>query len=181
MCHILLTDPKFFSALLLIDQELAQQRQAAGCACGGALHKADYPRKPRGCPVEARPDCASRFSFCCNRCRKRATAQSVRFLGRRLYLALAVVLLSGRRAGQRAAQAQLAQTLAVPARTVARWRRWWLVVFPETPLWQANRARFMPPVAPADLPSGLLARFAGAAPQAMAHLLVFLLPLSVTP
>ena len=170
MCHILLTDPKFFSLLLSIDRELAQQRQAAGCPCGGALHKADYPRKPRGCPAEARPDCASRFSFCCNRCRKRATAQSVRFLGRRVYLALAVVLFPGRRAGQGTAQARLAQALAVPARTVARWRQWWTQVFPTTPLWQANCARFMPPLAPAELPSGLLARFAGAAPQAMAHL-----------
>lgn len=181
MCHILLTDPKFFSVLLLIDRELALQHQAAGCPCGGVLHKADYPRKPRGCPAEARPDCASRFSFCCNRCRKRATAQSVRFLGRRVYLSLAVVLLSGRRAGQRAAQAKLAQTLAVPARTVARWRRWWIQVFPTTPLWQAHCARFMPPVASADLPSGLLARFAGTVQQAMAHLLTFLLPLSVPP
>jgi len=38
----------------------------------------------------------------------------------------------------------------------------------------------MPPLAPAELPSGLLARFVGAAPQAMAHLLAFLLPLSAT-
>jgi hypothetical protein len=97
VCHILLNDPKFFSVLLLIDRDLAQQCQAAGCPCGGALHKANYPRKPRGCPPDARTDCALRFSFCCNRCRKRMTAQSVRFLGRRVYLSLAVVLLCGRR------------------------------------------------------------------------------------
>ena len=32
------------------------------------------------------------FSFCCHRCRKRATSVSVRFFGRRVYLGLAVVL-----------------------------------------------------------------------------------------
>jgi hypothetical protein len=91
VCHILLNDTQFFSMLLLIDRDLGRQRQALGCDCGGNLHKADYPRKPRGCPREARADCASRFSFCCSRCRKRVTAESVRFLGRRVYLSLAVV------------------------------------------------------------------------------------------
>lgn len=180
MCHILLNDPKFFSVLLLIDHELARQLQAAGCPCGGTLHKANYPRKPRGCPPEARADCEVRFSFCCHDCRKRMTAQSTRFLGRRVYLSLAVVLLSGRRAGRTAAQAQVAHALAVPPRTVARWRHWWTHLFPATTLWQAYCARFMPPVAPTEMPSGLLARFAGTAPQSMQRLLAFLCPLSVS-
>lgn len=85
MCHILLNDPKFFSLLLHIDRDLAQQCRAAGCPCGGTLHQANYPRKPRGCPREARADCERRFSFCCNRCRRRITARSVRFMGRRAY------------------------------------------------------------------------------------------------
>lgn len=98
MCHILLQDPKFFQLLLRIDIDLAAQTLAGKCPCGGVLHKADYPRKPRGCPIEVRADYASRFSFCCSRCRKRSTAMSVRFLGRRVYLSLVVVLLSARRA-----------------------------------------------------------------------------------
>jgi hypothetical protein len=98
VCHALLQDIKFFKLLLHIDHELAAQTRGVGCPCGGILHQANYPRKPRGCPNELRSVYASRFSFSCNRCRKRATSQSVRFLGRRVYLALAVVLVWGPRA-----------------------------------------------------------------------------------
>lgn len=92
MSHFLLQDPRFFELLLRIDQELAQRSHAAGCACGGVLHCGNYPRKPRGCLIEVRFKFETRFSFCCNLCRKRTTSVSVRFLGRRVYLALAVVL-----------------------------------------------------------------------------------------
>ena len=94
VCHILLQDPKFFQLLLRIDIELAAQTCANRCPCGGVLHVADYPRKPRGCPREVRGDYTSRFSFCCSLCRKRTTAMSVRFLGRRVYLSLLVVATS---------------------------------------------------------------------------------------
>lgn len=75
----------------------------------------------------------------------------MRFLGRRVYLSLAVAL------------------VALVASSVSN----------DTAL--AGPLRFMPPVAPADLPSGLLARFAGAAPHALVHWLAFLLPLSTSP
>lgn len=180
MCHILLQDPKFFSILLLIDSELAEQMRAQGCPCGGVLHKADYPRKPRACPNEVRADYESRFSFCCNRCRKRATSMSVRFLGRRVYLSLAVVLMSTRRSSEpTSTQVALSRVLAIPARTILRWRIWWSEVFPTTPLWQSDCARFMPPVPTSELPAGLIERFAGSAAESMMRLLTFLSPLTV--
>jgi len=83
--------PTRLALLLRIDHYLAARRRADGCQCGGALHRADYPRKPRGCPVEVRDDHSSRLSFCCAVCRRRATSMSVRFLARRVYFALAVV------------------------------------------------------------------------------------------
>lgn len=164
--------------LLLIDRDLAGQRQVQGCQCGGVLHRADYPRKPRGCPRQARPDCDLRFSFCCNRCRKRSSAMSVRFLGRRVYLSLALVLMSARRAGPTSPQVNLCELLAVPARTLRRWRTWWTELFPTTPLWQIACARFMPPVAPDELPASLIERFTGSAAVSMLRLLAFLMPLS---
>ncbi|MDP2794641.1 MAG: hypothetical protein Q8O25_11290 [Sulfurisoma sp.] len=179
MCHALLQDLKFFQLLLRIDEELAGQARAEGCACGGVLHRADYPRKPRGCPGEIRDDFDTRFSFCCNRCRRRTTSMSVRFLGRRVYLALAVVLASGRHAGQMPAAARLSGSLAVPVRTLQRWRQWWGERFPLTPLWQACCARFMPPVATDSFPAGLLERFAGNAEEALMRLLLFLSPITV--
>jgi len=177
VCHILLHDPTFFKLLLRIDNELAEQAQAKGCPCGGALHQASYPRKPRACPSEVRSDYVSRFSFCCSQCRKRTTPMSVRFLGRRVYLALAVVLMS-RRPGA-SAQAKLSGVLAIPARTILRWQNWWTEVFPATPLWQAGCARFMPSVPVADLPDSLIERFVGEVAESMMRLLVFLTPLTV--
>lgn len=179
MCHILLQNPKFFQLLLQIDIDLAAQTHAGKCSCGGVLHRANYPRKPRGCSLAVRADYESRFSFCCNRCRKRTTAMSVRFLGRRVYLSLAVVLMSARHAGPTSTQAKLSETLVIPARTLQRWRTWWIGTFPVTPLWQASCARFMPPVATAELPASLIARFTGSAAESMTRLLAFLTPLTV--
>ena len=181
MCHALLQDPKFFALLLRIDHELAAQVRADGCRCGGALHRADYPRKPRGCPVEVRADHSSRLSFCCAECRKRATSLSVRFLGRRVYFALAVVLVSARRAGATAAaHAQLAAALGVTRHTTARWRDWWCEQFPLTPLWRATCARFMPPLRIEQLSAtSLVERFAGTAPEVFMRLLVFISPVTI--
>lgn len=178
MCHILLQNPKFFEILLRIDIGLAAQTLAAKCPCGDILHKADYPRKPRGCPIFARADYESRFSFCCGKCRKRSTPMSVRFLGRRVYLSLMVVLMSARRAGPTSTQMKLSKAIAVPARTIQRWRTWWTEIFPITPLWQASCARFMPPVAMAELPADLIKRFTGSAVESMVRLLAFLTPLT---
>jgi hypothetical protein len=179
VCHALLQDPNFFRLLLRIDEELAGQARALGCACGGVLHRADYPRKPRACLSEVRADFESRFSFCCNLCRRRTTSMSVRFLGRRVYLALAVVLVSARHAGQIPAAARLSTTLDVPVRTLQRWRQWWGRQFPLTQLWQATCARFMPPVATIDLPDSLIERFAGVAEESLMRLLIFLTPITV--
>jgi hypothetical protein len=179
VCHALLSDPRFLELLLRIDHELAAQTRAEGCRCGGTLHRADYPRKPRGCSREVRPDHLSRLSFCCSMCRGRSTPTSVRFLGRRVYLGLAVVLLSARSSALAAAAARLDQVLGVARRTVTRWRVWWREQFPKTPLWRAGAARFMPPLPDEQLPAGLLERFAGAAQEAVIRLLVWLSPVTV--
>jgi hypothetical protein len=179
VCHALLHDPRFFTLLLQIDRELAAQTQADGCACSGPLHRADYPRKPRGCPPELRSSVDRRFSFCCHTCRKRTTAPSVRFLGRRVYLALVVVLSSSRHAGSNSA-ARLVAELGIAWHTLQRWRAWWQEAFTRTPLWRAACGAFMPPLHAAQLPEALLERFVGAdAAARMSAALRFLAPLSV--
>ena len=107
-CRI--SDPKWFQQLLRIDQELAEQARIAGCVCGGRLHVSNYSRKPRGCPRELRDDFSQRLSFCCARdlCRKRSLSTSVRFLGGRVYVLLAVVLLSARSLARRRASTAFA-------------------------------------------------------------------------
>ena len=49
MCHVPVFDPQFFRFLTYIDDTVAAEVQAAGCPyCVGAMHRANYPRKPRG-------------------------------------------------------------------------------------------------------------------------------------
>lgn len=179
VCHALLQNPNFFRMLLQIDIDLAAQTRAGGCQCGGVLHRANYPRKPRACLNEIREDYEWRFSFCCHQCRKRATSMSVRFLGRRVYLGLAVVLMSSGRTEAISEVAELSKILAVPMRTIQRWRSWWTEQFPLSPLWQATCARFMPSVDLSQLPGSLIERFAGSGAESLMRLLVFLSPLTV--
>jgi hypothetical protein len=180
VCHATLQDPKLYSLLLFIDEELAAQARVAGCACGGVLHGARYPRKPRGAPPGLPEQYRSRLSFCCALCRRRTTPRSVRYLGRRVYLATAVVLMSAMRYGLSAMRMQpLAQSLCVPRRTLERWRAWWLEQFPQTSLWKGACARFLPPVGIATLPASLLERFSGNDIQSrLIQSLRFLSPLS---
>ena len=179
MCHALLQDIKFFDLLLRMDEESATQMRASGCPCGGVLHQANYPRKPRGCSAAIRPHYACRLSFCCSVCRKRSTSVSVRFLGRRVYLGLAVVLMSARRAGPTSSSLRMSHGLTIPIRTLQRWRLWWRDQFPVTGFWQAACARFMPSVEIALLPASLLKRFPGAADEQLYRLLVFVSPITV--
>ena len=104
---------------------------------------------------------------------------SVRFLARRVYFARAVVLMSARPAGPTSAAARLGAALGVDRRTLARWRDWWRERFPQTPLWRATCAQFMPSVPEAQLPGELITRFSGLLPEALVHLLVWLSPVTV--
>jgi hypothetical protein len=171
--------------LLTLDEDLAREAQAAGCrACGGRLHRARYPRKPRGGPADLGPEYDWRHSFCCDRegCRRRTTPPSVRYLGRRVYLGAVVVLVTALQAGITPARAQrLVAWLGVSVRTLQRWRTWWRTTFVTTAFWRAVQGRFLPPVAVDLLPASLRERFAGPDERAqLARLLRFLSPLTTT-
>ena len=174
----LLQDPSFLQLLVSIDQDLAAQARACGCSCGGVLHLAVYPRKPHGLAPADRDDFVSRWSFCCSVCRKRSTSRSVRFLGRRGYVMLAVVLASARAVERMPVARELSAWLKVPRQTLGRWREWWTAQFPQTSLWRAAGARFMPPPDALQFPASLLERFVGQPAEALLHLLLFLAPLT---
>ena len=71
-----------------IDNDLADDAIKAGClSCGGKLHQADYPRSPHGLSEADAEHYQFRRSVCCGKCRKRHTPPSVRFFGRRWYVA----------------------------------------------------------------------------------------------
>lgn len=177
MCHALLQDPAFFRFLQRIDEASAAETRIARCRrCAGTLHSADYPRKPRGCPASVVEDYSLRFSFTCGRCEKRATPASVRFLGRRVYLAVVLMLVSPRGGAQGRA---LCELLRIPQRTLSRWRTWWIEDFQRTPFWQSVRERLCVPIEIVRLPVSLLERFdASTAMDRMTQLLCFVSPLS---
>jgi len=159
----LLVDQRLHELLFRIDLDLAADAQRAGCECGGRLHSARFPRKPRGC-TDLSPDAEYRLSFCCNRegCRQRYTPASVRFLGRKVYLG-AVVLVASALDGTAtpAARTKLLDVLGVSRRTLRRWRGWWRSAFVESPFWQAVQGRLRNPLSVDDLPRSLLRRFGG--------------------
>lgn len=178
MCHALLRDASFWQFLHRIDHDLAAQERAGGCpACGAPLHRADYPRKPRGVPrALLGQSCERRLSFCCDRdgCRKRMTPSSVRFLGRRVFLGAVVVLATALAQGLTERRRQvLCESIPVSPRTLTRWRRWWQVEFVASATWAAIRSRLAAPVAVEELPRALLARW-GEGPDALVRLLAAL-------
>ena len=62
----------FWSTLTDIDRQFQQDLIAKGCPlCGGPLHVANHPRKPRGLPPEVEGAWLKRFNTCCGWCRRR--------------------------------------------------------------------------------------------------------------
>jgi len=180
--HELLHDASFYAFLLEADRDLAAQARERGCLrCGGRLDSARYRRKPRGAPVELPAGWDRRESFCCDDCRKRVTPPSLRYLGRRVYAAMVVVLAWVLRQGVTPWRAErLRELVGVHRRTLARWRAWWVERFVQTELWRAKRGRFLPPVAEDELPSSLLERFSGELRERLASMLRFILPVTTT-
>ena len=176
-------DDKFFGWLVKIDEEAARRVAEQGCRlCGGPLHRGDYPRKPRGGLMALAGEVFSRrISLCCGTdgCRRRSMPPSVRFLGRRVYLGVAVVLASALLC--QAAVKEVKRATGVPIRTVRRWGAWWQQEFPQSPLYQEQRGSFLPPLEVTQLPASLVERFAAAQrsdPEVLARLLCFLSPLT---
>jgi hypothetical protein len=125
-CQKHLADQQLFQLLEKADADFAKEARQQGCLfCGGRLHQANYDRKPRG-----GPQWDWRYSFCCAQedCRRRRTPQSVRFLGRKVYAGLVVVLLSAMVDGLNAERVRRIRELLstgdqISRRTLERWRQ----------------------------------------------------------
>ena len=185
MYHELLSDTSFWTFLFTIDQDLAETSRAEQCpSCGSPLHRANYPRKPRGLcglPDEYR----FRLSFCCSKdgCRKRVTPPSVRFLGRKVYLGAVVILVSAMRQGPTPRRVhELTKLFHADHRPIYRWRDFWNDRFPQTKFWQEARARLVPVFRIVDFPRSLLEAFvhAGDDRAGWENLLRFLSPITTT-
>ena len=185
MYHHLLRDASFWVFLFTVDQGLANDAKARGCSCGGHLHCANYPRKPRGGGQDLPQSYGCRLSFCCERdgCRRRTTPPSVRFLGRKVYLGAVVALVAAMRHGPSPRRVrELTELFGVDRRTIAHWRTFWREHFPYTAFWKLARGRFVPSLAVADLPLALWKAFIQRADsrEDWQRLLEFLSPITIT-
>lgn len=181
MCHALLGDARFFSLLTTFDADIAEQVRAAGCRCGGRLHSARYRRKPRGAAIDLGAGYEWRYSFCCavEGCRRRVTPPSVRYLGRRVYLGAAVVVLSAMCHGLSPRRvAYLHEHLGASVRTLRRWRQWWRAVFVTSEVWREARGWFVPALAEGQLPRAILDRLRGDCRERLRRVLWMLGPLT---
>lgn len=162
MLHDLRLRVEFFEWLAEQDRILSTLAAAEGCAkCSGRLHKANYPRKPRGGGLaELGKELWKRHSLCCGRegCRRRTLPPSLRFLGRRVYVE-AVVLVASVMALVFGGTGPSSRVTSVPARTLGRWLHWWREEFPRSVAWQQVQRSVAPPLPEAEaLPRSLYQR-----------------------
>jgi hypothetical protein len=167
----------FLALLRDIDGKLAEKAKLKGCPhCGGKLDISNYPRKPRGLDG-MEEHCDKRLSFCCRKegCRKRLTPVSVRFLGRKIYLGIVILLTLCFGIGQGVPSA--------PIRSVRRWKDFFISVLnPKSIFWRTQVGFF-----PAGFdPQGSVAliqqhfSFNHPDPQSLwSHCLKFFSPLSI--
>jgi hypothetical protein len=171
---------EFFTGLMRFDEAVMRRVAASGCPlCDGPLHRSDYDRKPRGALIApAGEEFVRRFSLCCGHegCRRRATPPSLRFLGRRVYLAIVVIVASVVALTVRAAGEIRGQT-GVPVRTTRRWLGWWQGPFLSTEVFVSICARLIG-VDVGRVPASIVGRLPGTGTQRARTMLELLAPLT---
>lgn len=173
MSHDFVPEFQFFQLLDAEDERVTSAVKASGCpTCGGRLDRADYPRKPRGGDMGLAGETLDRRrSLCCARdgCRCRRTPPSLVFMGRRVYLAITVVMTAWRAAA----------TACPPRRTVRRWRAWFAALR-DTGWWFSQRGRLWPPIEPEEsLPGAIVDRLLARHPAAAGFIAVLRMVTSV--
>jgi hypothetical protein len=172
------SNASFPEVLLALDLELALEAKQGGCPrCHGVLDVANYERKPRGGPFPLPSEHSRRLSLCCRRegCRRRVTPPSVRFLGRRVYLSVVVLLCGVLRQGPTPWRLDaLRRLVGADRRTLQRWRHWWTERVGTSRAFEIGRADFMPPPESSQLPHALLDCFVGSAGERVLRVLNWL-------
>ncbi|MCB9598635.1 MAG: hypothetical protein H6719_38320 [Sandaracinaceae bacterium] len=159
MSHEKGAEDDIFARLHELDLELLVAVQRRGCrdCCGGRLDRADFSRKVRGVSESAERYFETRFALCCSRegCRRRTLPPSLRFLGRRVFAAVAIVA---------ACVAEQAHRRWQEARRIRRWLAWWREDFGGGPRLLELRGRLAVPIDRDALPGSLLAAVQGPTP-----------------
>jgi len=144
--HLLLSDSSFLSILLSTDVVSGKRVQGVGCqrtsGCLGKLDCAYYRRKPRGLKLKLLEEEEFRISFCCRKCRKRHTPESVLFLYRKVYAFLVVFIALHFRSGvnPQVTLRKVRMICGASEVTVSRWKRW-ILKFLKSARWRELRRK----------------------------------------
>jgi len=106
----------------------------------------------------------------------------VRFLGRKVYLGVVVILISAMRQGPSPRRVrELSRLFGVDGATIARWQGFWRDHLPKTPFWKVASGRLVPVVDALALPRALVEAFLRTDDpgQDLVRLLRFLSPITI--
>jgi hypothetical protein len=107
----------------------------------------------------------------------------VRFLARKVYLGIVVILVSAMRQGPSPRRVrELSKVFGADRRTIARWQAFWNEHFPRTPFWKVARAQVVLLVELVALPLSLLDAYLLGADQQRewGKLLRFVSPITIS-
>jgi hypothetical protein len=105
----------------------------------------------------------------------------VRFLGRKVYVGVVVVLVSAMMQGLSEGRVKrLRHALDIDRRTLGHWREWWMRTFVRGVFWKAERGRFRPPVVKERMPLGLVEAFGAWQREGLVNLMKFLSPITTS-
>ena len=126
MYHDLPRTARFWSFLLAVDQDLAEEARKKACPCGGRLHSANYPRKPRGTPVQLPEHRMPQTELLLRSRRLQEESRHRRRCassGRKVYLGAIVILISAMRQGPSPRRVrELSARFGADESTIARWQ-----------------------------------------------------------
>lgn len=153
-----LLSSKVRAALFECDKQEAKRHKAKGCPyCEGKLDRADYERKARGLKLEGWQ--RRRISFCCRKCKKRSSPESIIFLRHKVFAFVAVFLVLSVCVGGHSKRLSSACALCgVSEVTLRRWR-YWSQRFLESRQWKLLRRKLSGALSVARWPCSLLEEF----------------------
>jgi hypothetical protein len=103
----------------------------------------------------------------------------VRFLGRKVYVGVVVVLVSAMMQGLSEGRVKrLRQELGVDRRTLSHWREWWREKFVQGRFWRGERGRLRRPIREEHIPLGLVEAFGAWQREGLLKLMKFLSPIT---
>lgn len=183
MCTNLFKDSRLFKFIQEIDRDMEATASKQACGhCQGRLDRAFFLRKPRAVPDGFEEAFSIRPSFCCrvDGCRKRLTPPQLRFLGRKVYVSIIVLIAAAMTQGLDPKRlCAIERELCIPPRTVGRWLVYWREIFTTTTSWAYRRGNIMPPIDETGLPGTLLLRLSTLHPSCH-QAIITLLTIAIT-